>query len=289
MTPSSRDRAWEQLSERLRELSPDSASRQWIGGTHVRRLADNLVPGMPVGHLHRLRSQLARGAGGELNATASGKRRAHAPYSSAVFALNLFGRWLDHEHQLTVCGLRGFDREVRIEHRLKIAHAGGTANLDVFLERGDLVLGVECKLTETLERHQLVGWKGPYREPAMAGMLSDGWRQVLEASLAGSWQPVHVGVEQLVKHALALSSHHAGHHQHLLYCFWEPVNADDVPEVVAHRAEVAALMRRLSDSPRPRLHVRAYGDILDEWDELPEPCWLRAHVAEIRARYGVAV
>lgn len=161
MTPSRKDRAWEQLSERLRELSPDTASRQWIGGTHVRRLADNLVPGMPVGHLHRLRSQLARGAGGELNTTASGKRRAHAPYSSAVFALNLFGRWLDHEHQLTVCGLGGFDRDVRIEHRLKIAHAGGTANLDVFLERGDLVLGVECKLTENARAASARRLEGP--------------------------------------------------------------------------------------------------------------------------------
>jgi hypothetical protein len=63
------------------------------------------------------------------------------------------------------------------------------------------VLGVQCKLTETLERHDAVDWKLRYIQLVMAELLSAGWRSALEASLSSSWQPAHLGVEQLIKHA----------------------------------------------------------------------------------------
>jgi hypothetical protein len=288
MAPGSQERAWAALTLRLREVSA-TGDEHWIGGSHVRRLSDNALPGLPLGHLERLRAQLALGAGGELTPTPTGKRRAHAPYSSAAFALNLFGRWLDDEEQLILCDLRGFARELRLEHKLKIAHGGGTANLDVFVEREGLALGVECKLTETLERHEPVEWKEPYVQPEMAGLVGHGWGSVLRASLSGSWRPAHLGVEQLVKHALALASHHRRADQHLLYCFWKPANADDVPEVPAHRTEVAELVDRLGEDSRPRLHVRAWKDVLDEWRGLTAPSWLGRHIAQMHARYDVEI
>ena len=173
MASPSQERAWTALTSLLRQVSPSLDDERWMGGSHVRRLADNALPSLPLGHLERLRAQLELGAGGELAPTRTGKRRAHAPYSSAAFALNLFGRWLDDEERLIVCGLGDFEPELRLEHRLKIAHGGGTANLDVFVERDGLMLGVECKLTETLERHDAVGWKTPYLQPIMAELLSD--------------------------------------------------------------------------------------------------------------------
>jgi len=289
MASPSQERAWTALTLRLREASATLDEEYWIGGAHVRRLGDNVLPGLPLGHLERLRAQLELGAGGELTPTRTGKRRAHAVYSSAAFALNLFGRWLDDEERLSVCGLRGFEPELRLEHKLKIAHGGGTANLDAFVERDGLVLGVECKLTETLERHNPVDWKEPYLQPVMAGLLSDDWHSIVEASLSGSWQPAHVGLEQLIKHALALASRHGGAEQHLLYCFWEPANADEIPEVLAHRTELAELVDRLGEDARPRLHVRAWKDVLAEWDDLPAPAWLGRHIAELRGRYDVAI
>ena len=188
-----------------------------------------------------------------------------------------------------MCGLRGFEPDLRLEHKLKIAHGGGTANLDVFVQRDGLVLGIECKLTETLERHDPVDWKKPYLQPPMGKLLSEGWRSVLEASLSGSWQPAHLGVEQLIKHALALASHDQGAERHLLYCFWEPANADAIPDILAHRAEVAELVERLGVHAGPRLHVRTYKDVLAEWANLPAPSWLGRHIAELLGRYDVAI
>src|SRR5919202_508501 len=111
MASGSQERAWAALTLRLREVSA-TGDEHWIGSSHVRRLSDNALPGLPLGHLERLRAHLLLGAGGELTPTPTGKRRAHAPYSSAAFALNLFGRWLDDEEHLTLCDLRGFAREL---------------------------------------------------------------------------------------------------------------------------------------------------------------------------------
>src|SRR4051794_8208005 len=74
-----RTRAWRALSQRLRELlAPDAVSR-FVGGTHTRRFADNLLPGLSQAQIAVVRRQLSLGSGSELKATSTGKRPAHAP------------------------------------------------------------------------------------------------------------------------------------------------------------------------------------------------------------------
>src|SRR5207248_1002664 len=141
---------------------------------------------------------------------ASGNRRAHAPYSSAALAANAFGRWLGDESDLSVAGLGGFDAPLSLEHKLRIAHRGGTANLDCLLTGPAIYVGVESKLTETFASHDPVPWRPPYLTDDMSGLLSGGWREALRASIAGEWTPMQLGLEQLVKHALALSTHAKG-------------------------------------------------------------------------------
>ena len=202
-------------------LSPVSA-QSLIGGTHVRRFEDNLLPGFSLGQVAVLRTQLAGGAGGELKPTRTGKRPAHAPYSSAILAINAFGRWLGSEEHLQVAGLGGFEGPLTMERKLRIRHGGGVANLDCYLEGPEIILGAESKLTEHLAPHAPVDWRPPYRTDEMAMLLSEGWKRVLEDAIVGRWMPRHVGLEQLLKHALALNSHGDVRPRHLLYCFWEP-------------------------------------------------------------------
>jgi hypothetical protein len=280
-------RAWRALSERLRESLPADVTGAFIGGTHARRFADNLLPGLPQLQIATMREQLSRGSGNELKATASGKRPAHAPYSSAALAGNAFGRWIGYESHLRVAGLGGFAQALVLEAKLKIAYGGGTANLDCFLADDDVIVGVESKLTEMLDEHAPVLWRAPYARAEMANMLQGGWSDVFSASLAGSWQPKHLGLEQLVKHALALQSRPAGE-RHLVYLYWEPTNGDHHPEVVAHRSEVAELRNRVGDA-WPRLHTATYAELLGEWCALPAPEWISEHVAEMRSRYELSV
>jgi Restriction Endonuclease associating with ARP len=252
-----KDRAWHALSARLFEALSPVAKGALVGGTHVRRFEDNLVPGFSVEQVQQLRGQLAAGAGRELTPTATLKRRAHAPYSSAALAINAFGRWLGSEEHLRIVGLGGFDRPLTVEHKFRIKHRGGTANLDSYLEGPYIVVGVESKLTEHLAAHGPVTWEPPYGSSNVAELLSGGWKQTLQDSLAGRWTPSYLGLEQLLKHALALNSHADCRPTHLVYCYWEPENGDDFDEVVRHRMEVANLMQRVGDA-EPLLHATTY-------------------------------
>ncbi len=154
-----------------------------------------------------MRSQLAAGAGRELEPTRTGKRRAHAAYSSAALAANAFAPWLGHERDLTIAGLGGFDQPLTFEHKLRIAAGGGVANLDCVLQGSGILVGVESKLTETLDAHEPVEWRAPYHTTEMAFLLTGGWAEVFAASRQGEWTPQHLGLEQLIKHALALITH----------------------------------------------------------------------------------
>jgi hypothetical protein len=174
-------------------LTDDVAAR-FVGGTHTRRFADNLLPGLSQRQIATLREQLEQGAGGELRVRESGKRPAHAPYSSAALAINAFGSWLGREAELRVAGLGGFSRPLEIESRQQIDHGGGTANLDVLLRTvGETIVGVESKLTEPLRAHDPVKWRAPYHDPKMKTILSNGWNEVFAASLGGTWQPKCLG------------------------------------------------------------------------------------------------
>ena len=92
----------------------------------------------------------------------------------------------------------------------------------------------------------------------MSALLDRGWSDVFDASLTGSWQPEHLGVEQLIKHALALTSRFPDSRRHLVYVWWEPTNADQIPELVIHRQEVnddpTAPRRRVPAPARADLH-----------------------------------
>jgi hypothetical protein len=289
MSDDLRQRAWVALSTPLRDqLSPGVVDR-FIGGSHTQRFADNLLPGFTAAQVEAVRLQLARGAGGELDPSPSGKRRAHAPYSSAALAANAFGRWIGSERHLEIGGICGFDHTLSLEHKLRIAHGGGEANLDCVLRGPDVLVGIESKLTETLSAHDPVRWRAPYRTPEMHTLLTDGWAEVLDASLAKAWTPVYLGLEQLIKHALALTTHAEGRIAHLVYCYWAPLNGADIPEVHAHQQEAERLQARVGNAS-PCLHILTYQQLFAEWDELASQLpWLSEHLTQLRRRYAIHV
>jgi hypothetical protein len=188
---------------------------------------------------------------------------------------------------MSIAGLSGSDA-LLLEHKLQIAHGGGVANLDCVLTGSGILVGVESKLTETLARHDPVEWRAPYRSTQMSALLTDGWRDALKASRAREWTPRYLGLEQLIKHALALVSHADGRTTHLVYCYWEPANGLDIPEVVEHRNEVADLRSRVG-SAAPHLHCLTYAELLLEWLALPARSWIPEHVRELRDRYELRI
>jgi Restriction Endonuclease associating with ARP len=277
------------LTRRLQEQLGPVRSAYFVGDKHTRRFTDNVLPTFPAWQIEELYAQLKAGGGSELSANKNGKRRAHAPYSSAALAFNVFGRWLGDEQSLTVCGLDGFTDRLAIESKQKISYGGGTANLDVLLGRPGTKVGVECKLAEHADLHGPVTWDAVYQEPRMGQLLDAKWRRLMDASIEERWQPRRLGVEQLIKHVLALRSQYPDEETHLVYVFWEPANASEHRWVREHREEVQKLQEYV-DGSEIQLHHSTYWEVMDEWQGLPDPpYWLYEHLTAARARYNVEV
>ena len=203
-------------------------------------------------------------------------------------AVNVFGRWLGSEDHLQVDGISGFDQPLSIEHKLKIARRRRGSQPRLRPSSPGVLLGIESKLTETLAEHEPVIWKTPYHAPEMAALLHGGWADVFQSSLSGRWRPAHLGLEQLIKHALALNSHAAGRTAHLAYVYWGPSNGQDVRSPPA-RGRTAQLEERVGNAV-PHLHAVSYAQLLDEWSRISRsPPWLEEHLKQIRDRYDTAL
>ena len=204
---------------------------------------------------------------------------AHAAWSSTALVAGTFSPWRSAPEALGIAGLGGFT-ELGLE-RLPIPHGGGTPNLDVALRAPGVLVGVESKLTEHLAPRVPRPWRPAYHRPAMAARLDDAWRAVFADLLSGAWAPRFLDAGQLVRHALSLRV--VDLETHLVLLFWEPLDGDALPEVAAHRDEVAELLGRLGGEASPRLHALPHAELLDGW-AAARP----GHVAALRERYAVA-
>lgn len=238
-----KQRAANALAHRLRGLLPaDRAAR--MKGHHVERFEDNLAPTLTAEQVTALRAQLDRGDGKELEPGPNGEPPdAHAAHSSAVLAFNAFGRWYGEESALNIAGIGGFDTPLAVEKRQPIQRGGRHPNLDVLLVGRSVALGIESKLAEPLGTHSRRCWQESYSRPENLALLEGGWRRILDAAIAGDYHCKRLEVDQLLRHALGLRKQHPTRESHLVYCYWEPCNGAELPEISEHRQEVARLLK----------------------------------------------
>jgi hypothetical protein len=76
--------------------------------------------------------------------------------------------------------------------------------------------------------------------------------------------------------------------RHLVYCYWEPCNGDDIEEVGRHRKELAELVARVG-AASPQIHHLTYCELWADWSQRELPAGLAAHVAALRERYELTV
>jgi len=98
---------------------------------------------------------------------------------------------------------------------------------------------------------------------------------------------VWLDAAQLIKHAFGLAHTFRDRPTTLLYLFWEPLHPDACPEFSAHRAEIAAFAERVKGAG-PRFVAMSYPELWEGWAQTG-PDWLTTHLADLWARYLVAV
>lgn len=245
---------------------------------YVTALEDNLLPGIDC---VEVRESFGAGAGHELD----GKMR--APWSSSALVVNAFTPWKDDPDHLSLTGISGFTGPLVFEAKCPNGVSSIPPHLDVLLEQGDVVIAVESKCTEFLS--------------AKTAKVAEAYRRLADTrdartdsrwfkSLAYVSEFRHVDTYQLVKHYLGLARTYSDQPLILVYLYWEPTNGEAFVEVRRHREEIGRLEELVADDERCRLKTLSYGEHWRELDALPsKPDWLDRHLAELRARYEIAI
>ncbi|WGV16155.1 PGN_0703 family putative restriction endonuclease [Fuscovulum ytuae] len=244
----------------------------------------DFLPDLPV---DALLAALRRSPGNEVD---SGKFA--SPESSSALAVNAFGWFLERPDALPpLPGVpMGRPEAVEVEAEMRFPWSGGRHPwLDVAVTTATTLVGVESKRYEPFRPGKAVLFSEAYDSrdwgPGMAAY--DRLRAELSA---GRLRYRHLDAVQLVKHAYGLrnQARKRGRGAVLVYLHaapeaWASGKPVDPGAIRAHAAEVADFASRVKGADVVFVPVR-WADLLAQWAGLPA---LAAHVAAIRARFGV--
>jgi len=260
-------RAKKKLWQRFTELYPHQAPDR---KGYLTSPEQNLVPGIDIGTFER---DLSDGSGNELES------KFLAVHSSSALAVNTFAYWKTNPQSLTLCDISGFNK-LTFEKKCRTGLGGTPPNLDVLLESESAVIGIESKFLEYLKPKK-PKFASSYSRDRLP-QIEDRWWKALEHYRSCPQQ--HLDVAQLIKHYLGIRKQY-GHKDTkvLLYMFWEPENASELPEFSRHREEIKEFASRIDESS-VRFEAVSYPELWNEWSTRKD---LSAHVANLRKRYSM--
>ena len=268
-------RARNALSDALERVHPDAERDKH---DYVIELEANLLPGITRSEIE---DAFDAGAGQELE----GKMQ--APWSSSALAVNSFAPWQRDASLLKLADLSGFTETLAFEAKCPNGVSQIPPHLDVLLRRGDAIVAVESKCTEYLASKTAKVAAGYLTLDADADERA---RSRWFAALAEVPTFRLLDAYQLVKHYLGLTLTYPTQPLTLLYLYWEPNNAADLPVFAKHRAEIERFAELVRGDDTCTFVALSYREHWRELDQLAEkPSWLDTHLMELRRRYEVEI
>ena len=273
------DRVIEAVLENFRSLPGVVPLRQDLP-TYTLTPTANLVSSLTATIL----DDFASGSGGELDGDAP---KFCAVHSSSALAANSFGPMRLHPEFFELAGLRDFT-ESCFEQKLPTGLLGTPPNLDFFATGLFGTVAVESKFTEILSSK--TAKFSPAYDGAVARLAEASWRSMYESLLSDPKRFGKLDAAQLVKHYLGMRhslTDEPGENV-LMYVFWEPLNATDLPEFSSHRSEVDHFAAEVADSA-VRFVSLSHSELWTAWEASCEWPHLPEHIGALRARYEVNV
>lgn len=257
-------------------------------GSYCESPLDNLVDTLTLGQTRAALAQIGGGDGAELKPRTSGSAKFCASYSSAALAVNTFAAWMGREPWLILAGRSGFTR-LEFEVKFPTGLQGKSPNLDVVATGSHTIVAVESKCIEYLGERDATFQ--PSYDAAVEALADESWTALFHSLRADSTLVSRLGVGQLVRHYLGLRRAIADGHASsatLLYLYWEPANAAQLDDFLAHRRDVVQFARRVAD-PTVEFVGMSYPELWAQWTASGAPEWLIIHVAALRERYAVTL
>lgn len=269
-----RQRCIDALAEACLEVSP-SACLDSLG--YLSDYSDALLEGV---HPDAFVADLMAGAGNELE----GKFR--APHSSSALAVNAFGWFAGKPGLASLAGHEGLDL-VGFEQKFPTGLSRAQPpNLDVVLHGSAGLVAVESKCLEYLSPKE-AKFSPRYRDEIVDERRDSPWfAEMIRLMEEERSSYRHLDVAQLIKHALGLS-YRQERAVTLVYVWWEPANADELPVFAAHREEVRQFAARISGGALAFAAV-SYPELWAQW-AISSDETLRKHSENLQRRYALPI
>lgn len=221
-----------------------------------------------------------------------------SPRSSAALAANAFGYFIGDrsraEHLVWPARLvlPRKPQRVRLEAEMRFPWRGGEHPwLDVAVEAGDTLVGVEAKRFEPFRDEKSIEFSDAYDRPVWGDAMGP-FLRVLSDLRSGHVAFVHLDACQLVKHALGLRTQASkrGRRPVLVYLYAEPaIDWAGLPLDPAakslHRDEVDRFARAITGA-EVEFAALGYGELLAAW-RAGGDADLAAHAERVASRYDL--
>lgn len=268
-------RAKSALAAGLRAVKPDVPVD---GRGYVCNVEDNLLPGIARAEIE---AEFAAGSGNEFES------KMLAPWSSSALAVNSFARWRSCPDRLELGGIGAHHARIAFEMKCRHGVRGERPHLDVVLEGGNSVVGIESKCIEYTRSHRRAVVAPAYwnlRERGDSRACSR-WFE----ALAHVHEFERFDAYQLVKHYLGLACSYRGTQRTLVYLYWEASNARE-PLFIQHRDEIERFASLVAGDRSCRFVATSYARHWQELEAVDDPpTWLADHQRLLRLRYEVTI
>ncbi|MGH6933881.1 MAG: PGN_0703 family putative restriction endonuclease, partial [Dongiaceae bacterium] len=164
---------------------------------------------------------------------------------------------------------------------------GTPPHLDVFLSGRSKSIATESKCIEHLGTTK-PEFKDSYERVRNNDRQSEKWLNEMQAIREKRHSYRYLDAAQLIKHAFGIANSSQERSACLLYLYWEPSNASEIPELKAHQRELAELTKNVVGG-FPSFHAMTYRQLWGQWEKLDRPSWLREHAGNLRRRYDVEI
>ncbi len=250
--------------------------------TYLEKISDNLLPGIEMDSFY---SDLEKGDG-------FNEKYLRSTTSSTMLAVNSFAFWKNRLHNLKIDTgneiFAGFDH-MEFEHKALTANKqpGKRPNLDVWLEKENMVLAIECKFCEFLDGKSSSEFQESYDKTAEECGYSGAWidarNQLIDGDKKATYQ--RFDVMQILKHYFGIINSGI-EEKHLLYLYWHPMNEDweSMEPFKTHMRELREFADIVSGAKDIQFHHMGFYDLWNQWEDID-----KNHVRNLRNMYAVEV
>lgn len=176
----------------------------------------------------------------------------------------------------------------QFEKKMPTGLKGIPPNLDFYLESDVSVIGVESKFTEILSSKQ-AKFKESYTK-RIDTIADESWRNLFYLLKKEPELFSYLDAAQLVKHYLGLINNYGKTKTNivLLYVYWAPDNAMEIPEYRTHQDEINYFSDAIKTS-----HVKfiscTYKNLWRSWYQDINHSNINAHVSKLKQRYEFSI